>query len=188
MEEKIKKGIDLLDKFIPKALEFSKSLTSITKMMHVNHQDDVVAKYFKDKMKHHDMDFAGFYCNQGDRYRKICFKIFGVEYDKGELPEDYSEATQLRYKYIFAKRDKWEYESFELQLIQQYCLLAYNRNPESFFRDEIKNQALSEYFTQSKIQNYGNFKNWSNFWLYLMKTKAENEKKEIVKFILTERI
>ena len=185
MNGKTLKGIDLLDKFIPKSLEFSKSLKQAETMLKYNRVDAKKIAYYQSKLKWHNKDFAGFYCNQDTPNRRIIFKTFNVPAEIGNMPEDAQERFHLRFEFEQGQKDKWNYEPFELLFVHYFCLLSYNKNPISFFEKELKNNELVELFKKSKFENFGRYDVWAKFWLFLSKNGKEIEKQLIADYLFS---
>jgi len=185
MENRVKKGINLLDEFIPRSLEFTKSMKQAEIMLKNNWVEPKQISYYQSKLKYHNKDFAGFYCNQDTNNRRIIFNTFNIFCEKGNMPEDQIEKFHLRIEFQQGKKDKWDYEPFEALFIHYFCLLAYNKNPISFFETALNSIELVNLFKKSKLENFGRYDVWAKFWLYLSKNGYHAEKSLIAEFLFS---
>lgn len=180
----IQKGINLLDKFIPKSLEFTKSLKQAEAMLEACSIAPAQIQYYLGKLKHHNKSFAGFYCNQDDKNRRDIFEALEVYCERGKLPVDQAERFYLRLEFQQGKKNEWEYEPFEALLIHKFCLMAYNKNPEYFLLNELNRQDILNIFQKTRLKNFGSYDVWAKFWVYLTKSGYNSAKTAIVNYLL----
>lgn len=161
-QQKTDEAVNLLDRILPKALALTKSRNSakVTFLPVIGEND---TNYFLSKLKLHDMDFAGFYCNQDDKHRELIFLSLNEYYGTSNFPQDDLEKFYIKFDIANKKKNIWDYDVFEFQVLHKFCLISYNNSPISFFRkNNLAN--LEEIFIKTKITNYGNFNNWAKFW------------------------
>jgi len=180
-KQQIEKGIELLDELIPESLKFTKSLKQAERMMKEVYVPTSEIKYILGKMKYHNNDFAGLYCNQDAQHRQMIFKSMFVPYSSDKMPKkDTREGAFEHFKLQAAiarkQVNKWDYLCFEFEFLHRFCLMANNKNPLDFFCNHLKNIQLSHLFNESKLDNFGSYEIWANFWLFLSKNQCENEK------------
>lgn len=188
-KEIVNKGVRLLDQVVVKYLHFSKTYKNAKEILEFADVEDKKLHYIISKMKLHNKDFAGLFRNLDGNNQRLLLEAFHIHYEDKQDPKYNEQKGLLRHmrKLDLIRTNNyymsyWELFNFEIRFLFKWLLLAGNNNPETLL-EEIDTE-LWNYYEVAKIENYGNAKNWGEFWLFL---KNHNIKKRslIVKHIIT---
>jgi len=189
-KELVQKSVKYLDKVIVKYLHFTKTYKEAKKTLEWADVDKDKINYIIGKMKLHSKSFSGLFCNLDGKNQRIVLDAIHVSYEDKKDPNPAymtpTEYSQHRRKLSLIRDNNyymsyWELFNFEIRLLFKWLILAENNNPETLLKEiDIE---LWNYYEVAKIDNYGNAKNWGEFWLFL-KNHDIKKRALIAKYII----
>ncbi len=161
--EQIKKASKTIDSFIKEIPYYWHGMSK--KQI----QNEFVSVFFEsepEKIKHlidrwysMNEDIAGFYLGIDEKVIRQLFSYYNIELE----PDKFEDSLALKMALIKGA-DRWEVFPFESHIIRQFYLMA-NNNSLELLSDIIP--SAGDLLEMSKIDLFGNGRNWSSAWLIL---------------------
>jgi hypothetical protein len=119
--------------------------------------DNELYKHVLNKWESKKGDVFNFYLNSNDDIKRWLIEALGVEVEPDKYPDYDSRITAQ----ICEGKNRSEIYPFETEIVHSFFLFGYNRS-----LDELKKVSSSAWqtVTTNNIDQYGNYKNWSQFW------------------------
>ena len=130
-------------------------------------------QYMLDKWSSKQGDLFDFYLNTDSDIQRFLLEALDIEVEANKYPDHESRVLAC----LRDEKSRWEVYPFETEVLYQYMLFGFCNSLEI-----LKTISSSAWQTveEYKIDSYGNYLNWSIFWL----NASPEDKKELVEYLI----